>query len=80
MKMLSALTNVALQSLRYRFGGVLLTVLAVALSVFVLLGVEHVDAQTASETVNILLKYRSDIEKAVKEFSSDESLNSSEGN
>ena len=43
------------------------------------LGVEHVDAQTATETVNILLKYRSDIEKAVKEFSSDESLNSSEG-
>ena len=44
------------------------------------LGVEHVDVQTATETVNILLKYRSDIEKAVKEFSSDESLNSSEGN
>ena len=42
MKTLSALTNVALQSLRYRFGGVLLTVLAVALSVFVLLGVEPV--------------------------------------
>ena len=34
----------------------------------VLLGVEHIDAETASETVNILLKYRSDIEKALKEF------------
>ena len=48
MKMLSALTNVALQSLRYRFGGVLLTVLAVALSVFVLLGVEHVRQEAKS--------------------------------
>ncbi len=35
----------------------------------VLLGVEHVDAETASDTANILLKYRSDIQKAVKEFS-----------
>ena len=35
----------------------------------VLLGVEHVDAETAAETVHTLLKYRSDIEKAVKEFS-----------
>ena len=40
------------------------------------LGVEHIDAKTATETVNILLKYRSDIEKAVKEFSTDEELNS----
>ena len=41
----------------------------------VLLGVEHIDAATAAETVNILLKYRSDIEKALKEFaSSDESF------
>ena len=48
MKTLSALTNVALQSLRYRFGGVLLTVLAVALSVFVLLGVEHVRQEAKS--------------------------------
>ena len=48
MKMLSALTDVALQSLRYRFGGVLLTVLAVALSVFVLLGVEHVRQEAKS--------------------------------
>ena len=36
----------------------------------VLLGIEHVDEAEATETVNILLKYRSDIEKAVKEFSS----------
>ncbi len=34
----------------------------------VLLGISRVDAQTASDTVNILLKYRTDIEKAVKEF------------
>ena len=34
----------------------------------VLLGISKVDAQTATETVNILLKYRTDIEKAVKEF------------
>ena len=38
----------------------------------VLLGVEHVDAETATETANILLKYRSDIEKATKEFASSE--------
>jgi MoxR-like ATPase len=36
----------------------------------VLLGIENVDEQQAVETVNILLKYRSDIEKAIKEFSS----------
>jgi MoxR-like ATPase len=35
----------------------------------VLLGVEQIDAETATETVNILLKYRSDIDKAIKEFS-----------
>ena len=40
------------------------------------LGVEHIDAQTATDTVNILLKYRSDIDKAIKEFSSNEDLNS----
>ena len=40
------------------------------------LGVEHIDAQTATDTVNFLLKYRSDIDKAIKEFSSDEDLNS----
>jgi MoxR-like ATPase len=38
----------------------------------VLLGVEHVDAETATETANILLKYRSDIEKATKEFATSE--------
>ncbi len=36
----------------------------------VLLGVEHIGVDTAKETVNILLKYRSDIEKALKQFSS----------
>ncbi len=36
-----------------------------------LLGVEHVDAETASSTVNILLKYQSDIAKAVREFAAD---------
>ena len=39
------------------------------------LGVDHIDAKTATDTVNILLKYRSDIEKTVKEFATDESLN-----
>ncbi len=34
----------------------------------VLLGVQQIDADTATDTVNILLKYRSDIEKATKEF------------
>ncbi len=34
----------------------------------VLLGVERIDAQTAADTVNILLKYQSDIDKALKEF------------
>lgn len=37
----------------------------------VLLGVERVDADMASQTVNILLKYQSDIAKALKEFSSE---------
>jgi len=36
----------------------------------VLLNVEHIDEATATETVNILLKYRTDIAKALKEFSS----------
>ena len=40
----------------------------------VLLGVEHIDTKTATDTVNILLKYRSDIEKTVKEFATDETL------
>ena len=34
----------------------------------VLLGVSQIDDQVASETVNILLKYRTDIDKALKEF------------
>ncbi|MGI8663768.1 MAG: AAA family ATPase [Acidimicrobiales bacterium] len=34
-----------------------------------LLGIEQVDAENATETINILLKYQSDITKAVKEFS-----------
>ena len=36
-----------------------------------LLGVENVDAETAADTVNILLKYQSDIAKARKEFAAD---------
>jgi MoxR-like ATPase len=34
----------------------------------VLLGIDQIDAQTATETVNILLKYRTDIDKAVKDM------------
>ncbi len=34
----------------------------------VLLGVDNVDAETATSTVNILLKYQTDINKAMKEF------------
>lgn len=34
----------------------------------ILLGIEQVDEAVASETINILLKYRTDIEKALKEF------------
>ena len=37
-----------------------------------LLGVEHVDAETATATANILLKYQSDIAKAVKELAADQ--------
>jgi MoxR-like ATPase len=36
-----------------------------------LLGIENVDAEAATGTVNILLKYQSDIAKAVKEFASE---------
>jgi MoxR-like ATPase len=36
-----------------------------------LLGVEQIDAETASSTANILLKYQSDIAKAVREFTAD---------
>ncbi|MDG2029223.1 MAG: MoxR family ATPase [Acidimicrobiales bacterium] len=35
----------------------------------VLLGVEKIDEQTATDTINILLKYQSDITKTVKELS-----------
>jgi len=38
----------------------------------VLLGVEHVDEETAIGTANILLKYQSDIAKAVKELSTEQ--------
>ena len=37
----------------------------------ILLGVEHIDAQEAKETLNILLKYQTDIAKAAKELSVD---------
>ena len=40
----------------------------------VLLGVAHVDADVAAETVNILLKYQSDIAKANKELATVEGL------
>jgi MoxR-like ATPase len=40
----------------------------------VLLGVEHVDEKDAAETINILLKYQSDITKAVKELTSESPL------
>ena len=36
----------------------------------VLLGIDKVDEEDARNTVSILLKYRSDIEKAIKDFSS----------
>jgi MoxR-like ATPase len=35
-----------------------------------LLNIDQISAEDASETINILLKYRSDIEKAIKEFNS----------
>ena len=34
----------------------------------ILLGIQHVDADQAAATINILLKYQSDIAKALKEF------------
>jgi MoxR-like ATPase len=39
----------------------------------VLLGIDKIDEQDAVNTVNILLKYRSDIEKAIKDFTSNSS-------
>ena len=45
-----------------------------------LLGVEKIDSDVAAETGNVLLKYRSDIEKAVKEFSDNpEAIQEEEG-
>jgi MoxR-like ATPase len=38
----------------------------------ILLGVDHIDAQQAKETLHVLLKYQTDIAKAVKELSVDE--------
>jgi MoxR-like ATPase len=37
-----------------------------------LLGVEQVDETTAAETINILLKYQSDIAKTIREFAKDQ--------
>jgi MoxR-like ATPase len=37
-----------------------------------ILGIQHVDAEVATQTANILLKYQSDITKAVKEFSTND--------
>ena len=37
----------------------------------VLLGIEHIDAATAKETLHVLLKYQTDIAKAAKELSVD---------
>jgi MoxR-like ATPase len=37
----------------------------------VLLGIEQVDGEVATQTANILLKYQSDIAKAVREFASE---------
>ena len=37
-----------------------------------LLGVEQVDGETATSTANILLKYQTDIAKAVKEFATEQ--------
>ena len=36
----------------------------------ILLGIEQISEKDATDTANILLKYRSDIEKVVKEFGS----------
>ena len=38
----------------------------------ILLGVDHIDAQHAKETLHVLLKYQTDIAKAAKELSVDE--------
>ncbi|MGA1454689.1 MAG: AAA family ATPase [Ilumatobacteraceae bacterium] len=41
-------------------------------STLILLGVNHIDAQQAKETLHVLLKYQTDIAKAAKELSVDE--------
>lgn len=38
----------------------------------ILLGIDHIDAQQAKETLHVLLKYQTDIAKAAKELSVDE--------
>ena len=38
-----------------------------------LLGVDQIDGETATETANILLKYQSDIAKAARELANDQS-------
>ena len=43
-----------------------------------LLGVEKIDSDVAAETVNVLLKYRSDIEKAIKEFADNPAVTEAE--
>jgi len=45
----------------------------------VLLGIGKVDAEVATSTINILLKYQTDIAKAVKEFSTESSAVSKAG-
>ena len=45
----------------------------------VILGIDHIDETDAVNTVNILLKYRSDIDKAIKEFSSNAPAHFEEG-
>ena len=44
-----------------------------------LLGVEKVDAEVATSTANILLKYQTDITKTVKELAQDDALNGGDG-
>ena len=42
--------------------------LTIIISALVLLGVESIDVEQAKESLHILLKYQSDIEKAAKEL------------
>ncbi|NNE72451.1 MAG: MoxR family ATPase [Acidimicrobiales bacterium] len=41
-----------------------------------LLGIDKIDEEVATDTINILLKYQSDIKRAVKEFSSGDTFDS----